>query len=385
MQKKLAVLSLYNHSYNYGGVLQAYAMNRLIERSGYCAEQLLYRKTKTASRQVRSLKEKSISHLAKRSVEKLNTCAADALINKADIEARRKTIDQFKQRFIRDSGVVFTDETIHESVALFDGFVVGSDQIWKPSTVNGVYLLDFVPDGIKKFSYAASIAVRIPENKHALYRNALPRFNGVSVREQCVCDTLQKICSCGVQWVLDPTITLEKADWLPIASHRLVDKPYLFCYFLGEESSLRRFATDYARKCGLKIVTLPFVGPEHSFADLRFGDIRMSNAGPSDFVSLILHADCVLTDSYHAVAFSMLFHRPFWVLHRAAFRGTDLRVSDLLATFDLQNRLISTSDEEFEHIKNNSTLDYDLVDERFQRARMQSLAFLDHCLNGERP
>ena len=380
MKPKAAVISLYYGSYNYGGVLQAYAMNRLLEQRGVQSEQLLYRKTKTAASRAQSLRSKRLSHLAKRSAEKMRTRVTDALADQEELALRREAFDRFKEQYIRQSDRVYSDEDIAETVPCYDIFVAGSDQICKHSSVTGTYLLDFVPAEKRKFSYAASVAVAIPDSCGERYRSAVPKLDGASVRERSAQAMLRDICGCDVEWVLDPVMTLTPSDWESVIAAPVIEGPYLFCYFLGEDRALRSFAKRYAKRCGLKLVTLPFAGPEHSFSDFTFGDERLYAAGPAEYLSLIRNAACVLTDSFHAAAFSILFQRPFWVLDRSAFRGADLRVTDLLSTFGLQERLLSVEGDPLSEAMHAPTLDFSEVQERLRTERKRSLAYLDRLV-----
>ena len=84
--------------------------------------------------------------------------------------------------------------------------MVGSDQVWNPDHFDEVYLLDFVPDNIRKISYASSIGVeQLPETLKGKYKKYLKRFDSISVRESKAADVIEKLVNKPVDVVLDPT------------------------------------------------------------------------------------------------------------------------------------------------------------------------------------
>lgn len=379
--KKIGIISLYNNSYNYGGVLQAFALCKLVEQEGFEATQIRYARTKKMSGTVKGLKTKSISHILKRFLEKTESGICDALLNKTLFQQRKNAFDCFKKKFILESENVYSTTSIDDVVSEYDAFITGSDQVWNPNLVDRGYFLQFVPDEKIKISYAASVAAPIHESKYSLYCDALQRLDGISVRESNIQQLLEKISKKKVEWVLDPTLTLDRQVWEDMTEENIISDKYILCYFLGGDQRIRQLAKKYARKKNYKIVTLPFLGTVHKLRDRTFGDIQMYDVGPDRFLTLVRNAECIFTDSFHAVAFSHVFRRPFWAFHRKGFNKNENRVLSLLELSGLEERYLEESESKMmDKIIKTQNPDFEAADKNLQRKQYESKVFLHSYL-----
>ena len=369
--KTIGILSLYDRSQNCGGVLQALAMEQVLQRLGFGSEQLLYRRTHAPT-----LRGKSPQRLIKRAAEKAGTALCRRSPSGRSLLAERQAhFSDFKSRYIRDSGIVYTADTIGQCRDRYDGFLCGSDQIWLPGSADPVRFLEFVPAGTPKFAYAVSIAAEIPSQREAEYRNAMNRLNHVSVRERGAQAQLSRLSGREIPMVLDPTLLLSREDWTPYAAPRPVPQPYILCYFLGGAAAPRRAARAFARSKGLPLVSLPFSGQELRPGELRFGDTALA-AGPGEFLALIRDAAYVLTDSFHATALSLLFEKEFWAFRRSGYTAADDRVPSLLHLAGLEGRCLAGS----ALPACDASISYPAVRDRLEQARRASLDYLALCL-----
>lgn len=213
-----------------------------------------------------------------------------------------------------------------------DCFVAGSDQIWNPEFAGFPYqFLTFAPRN-KRFSFAASIGVEhIPAEKEGKYRQYIQNMKYLSVREQRAVEIVKELTGRDADLTLDPTLLLEPEKW-----QEAVKKPdialepqYICTYFLGEtpEAVLR-----FAREKGLKVYPLNTKEAPELFT-----------LGPDEFLYMIRNAAYVLTDSFHAVAFSIKFHREFYVFDRKE-KGVERmfsRIETITKRFGLENRIQS--------------------------------------------
>lgn len=384
MKEKVGILSLYRGSYNYGGVLQAYALTRAVEQYGFDAEQILYRKEKSTSYRIRALMKKSPGHLLLRLGQSAQTKLCDRICRvDRSLALRKKAFQAFKEAHIRDSGTVYTQYTIPQTLNRYDCFISGSDQVWNSNVVDDAYFLNFVPDGTRKFSYAASIAGPIPKAQYPQYRHAMVHLDAVSVREDNAVAQLRDIADEHVEWVLDPVLLLSRQEWESVAAGETPEKPYLLCYFLGNDRAYRDLATQYARKNGLQIVTLPYTGNVHSIQDHHFGDEQLYDVGPDRFLALIRNANCVLTDSFHAVAFCHIFQKNFWALRRTAQHSSEGRVESLLRHSGLQTRYITHCKEAAGQMQNTVQPDFTVCETFLAQMQQSSAAYLQKGLLGK--
>lgn len=202
------------------------------------------------------------------------------------------------------------------------------------------------------------------------------------MREADLADRLNTILdSDSVITTVDPTLLLSPAEWQAIASPRLIQKKYLFCYFLHNDKDLVRLARQFARIHHLKIATIPFSGLEYNETDMRFGKYRFDAIGPEGFLSLILHADYVFTDSFHASVFSLLFHKQFVALPRGDAAGMGSRLKTLTEMFGCPERFCSVEPKNrLAYILSLKELDNRVDDSKARKQIQLSMEFLAHAL-----
>ena len=233
-----------------------------------------------------------------------------------------------------------TQNDVAEAAAAYDCLITGSDQVWNFDWFNPAFFLDFPDCRAKRIAYAASAGKSdFQDSESAYLRKVLPAFQAISVRETDLADSLNGILGMdSVSVAVDPTLLLSAEDWKSIAAPRQIKENYLFCYFLHNDRDLSRLARSFARKRHLRIVTIPFPGIEYNEADIRFGSLRYDAAGPADFLSLILHADYVFTDSFHASVFSLLFGKQFAVFPRGDAPAMGSRLQTLTQLYGCPER-----------------------------------------------
>ena len=155
---------------------------------------------------------------------------------------------------------------------------------------------------------------------------------------------------------------------------------YIFCYFLGNNSDQRDFAKKLSEKTGYKIVTLPHMD-EIIKTDFEFGDYKLYNIGPSEFINLIKNAEYVCTDSFHGTAFSIMNHKLFFSFGRYANnskQSTNSRIQSLLNSLKISNRLCNANDSIEDCIERK--IDYSQVDESLEELRKYSRNYLTNAI-----
>ncbi len=395
--KKVGIVSIYYNNDNYGGALQAYALSSAIQKLGYDAEQIrfTYQRGKTEHRCVKEMSfGEVISKVASRTFGRVIKGARKKMFRfkygkhdgkvKQAVKLRHEAFESFKQKSISQSEQIYTKETIAESLQQYNAFVTGSDQVWNPLMCHSIYLLDFVPSDRLKLSYAASVSTtELRPDQQKMFQKSLSDYAGVSVREEQTVSLLQ---DCGVENAvlsLDPTLLLNREDWDKIASARVVQEEYVFCYFLGEDKENRKIAKAFADKHGLKVVAIPYLMKHYNPWDDAFTDICIADIAPDQFVSLIKHAQYVFTDSFHASVFSSIYQKEFFVFNRKEHKKMNVRIYSLLNILGLEERFCDTSKKRtLSYMEQCKPMAQKEISPRFAQEKKTSLRYLSETLGG---
>ena len=349
--KKIGIITHYFRSKNIGGLLQSYALAVLLNVHNIRAEQI------SLSQQYDANSKKIYRYLYPITFKKLIRYPFfraknfyQKIRNKkicGKLKNQNKIFETFEQ-FILHSKQQYTNANIAEANKNYDIFLIGSDQVFASYLLSlSAFYGEFTSTDKKVISYAASSDVKnFPPKAENLFKQKLKRFNKISVREKTLKDYIEKITDKKVAVVLDPTFLLSPDEWLKIANPKPIpQKPYIFCYFLGEKSAWqRKKAQEYADKYGYEVVHLPYIMQSIRLADQYLKGQARYDVGPREFIALINGAKCIFTDSFHGLAFSINFGKNFYVFNRDDKFGPNsmnARVTDTLATFGLTARHIT--------------------------------------------
>lgn len=395
----IGIITYYFGSENYGGLLQAYALQSFLNSQGYDSVQICYSKGKTditSAKRISNMgNSEGIGYIIKRMLRKVRNTIRSLLyalegnmLNVAPkIDERKNAVARFRNDRILHTVKVYNEASIDECTE-FDAFICGSDQIWSDVTsyndLDRAYWLRFVPSTKKKISYAASISrSKIPISMQSKVKEALVDFDGISVREEKDKKNIEEIISKPVNWVLDPTLLLKRSDWEKVAK----DTPYkgeryIFAYLLGDKRKDRSCIKRFAKVTGCKIITIPYLMGEYRPVDRFFGDIQYCNVSPEEWMTLIHDAQYVFTDSFHGTVFSILFNKPFYTFKRDNDHNKSSmnnRIYSLLDLFGLSERLI-TGEEDPEQLLALSPIGYDQVMRVLEEERTKSKEYLMNAL-----
>lgn len=220
-------------------------------------------------------------------------------------------------------------ETLNEE---YDLFFAGSDQIWNyrfPKTNYDDYFLRFARKN-KRASICGSFGVdSIPDEWQQPYQEGLSGFAHLSVRENAGARIVRELTGREAPVLVDPVMLLSREKWLEVAQESRADtsKPYILKYYLGDEVEEEKIDL-WAKENGFEVYEL-----------LNDKYPELYSAGPGEFLSLIAGASLVASDSFHSIAFAIIFKKPFVVYAR---RGAEdymtSRLDTLLNKFGFQNR-----------------------------------------------
>lgn len=393
----IGIITHYYKSENYGGNLQAYALARILASMGYATEQVSYaiwerpRLLSSSFWRLRNIQKMKDS--VRKTLNELKK-AKHWLITPYKAEERRaarrkEKISNFNLQCIPHSADVYYRHDYLRMKDHYDVFITGSDQVWNNQW--GGFSPAFFLDGIKapkvKLSYAASLGkCEWSQEELQKFEASLTDYLAISVREEDAVGILKNVIPNEVEWVVDPILLLGKEDWDEICTERLVQEPYLFCYFLGDDSEERRLATEYAARHSLKVATIPFLADEWRYnksaseREVTFGDVKLYEAGVEDFLSLIKHASYVFTDSFHAALFSGVFQREYFIFGRGEMNS---RIMSLTKLYETEERFCNTPEKRtMEYIRAQKPIDYTRDLKLLKAMRQKSKNFL--CINLEK-
>lgn len=238
--------------------------------------------------------------------------------------------------------------------------------------------------GKNKIAYAPSLGVStVTEKQKEQIKTNLSSFKAVSCRESSGAITINQIIGeKKCEAVLDPTMLIERKFWDTISENKIYNEKYIFAYMLRGTAKQRKYIEKLAREKNLKIVSIPFLDYEKiDLYDLKFGDYKLWDADPAEFISAIRHAEYVFCDSFHCIVFSILYHRPFFVFPKVGADGKIKesqisRMKDLLELTGIKNRIL------FENIVADldAEINWDNSDREIQKARSDSEQYLEQAL-----
>lgn len=362
---------------NYGSILQAYALQSMIEKYDDVEYEILCQygeKIFSADNALDKLKKYGLRETFKRAFWKFSM---------KKLRQRNANIQKFVDENLNVSKKHYNEDIISNANDDYDGFFCGSDQIWntKLTPADSIYWLGFVEKGKHKVSYAPSVGTdEVSEAEAEIIRKNLADFDMISSREESGTALINKIVGKDVcQTVLDPTLLAPRDLWDNICPPRKYEEKYVFAYMLRGDKKQRKFIEKFASKKNLKVVTMPFLDSESiEKYDFKFGDIKLWDASPKEFISAIRYADYVFTDSFHCMVFSCLYHRTFYSFPKKGPAQMN-RITGLQKLFGIPNRVL-TEKTTVEDAENFTEIDWQNVDDTIEKQRAISLKYLDDAM-----
>ena len=368
--KKICIVTFHN-AHNYGAVLQAFALCKILKKINKNNDiKIINYKNKNIMKQY-----KLFTPVRKNIIKWFRLIAKDIKNYHLNIQ-RFTAFDNFIKNNLALTRSFKTEKKIKKNPPLADIYITGSDQVWNPGIVGGVsdiYTLNFGDSGIKKISYAASIGNVNNIDKHTdEFVKKLHKLNHISIREESCKEKLEKVLSRNVAVVLDPTLLLTVNDWeKEIKDIKRNDEKYILAYMVEKNDEFIKITNELSNKEGYKVI-------HFKLDNLGLKNILKSayTAGPLEFINYIKNAEYIVTTSFHATVFSIIFNKKFWVIPHATTGAT---VIDLLTKVGISNRVVNTL-EEFEEKNYSEEIDYKKVNQKLEDERNKSLHWLINAI-----
>lgn len=369
---RIALLSFVNNL-NYGGSLQEYALAYTIKKYGgkniYC-EYLNYHRNFYKDSIIWIFRKILYGFVRKNDFPSWTIKEFLKIVCSRSKEVKSSSAKKFQKFWeYTNFSQKMNKRQLKKNQDKYDMFIVGSDQVWNCGRLNidTTYLLDFVIDREKKRSYASSIGMKkIPEKYKKKYLKYWKEFKYLSCRELEGSKLIENLTGRKVEWVLDPTLLLDKAEWEKIADTSVIDnEKYVLLYMLDTSESLVKFAEKIAHDKNLKLIRI--------YSDIHNND----SIGPEQWLGYFLLAEYVVTNSFHGVAFAVNFNKNFFVeiTQKNFFTESSSRIMDFLVELNLKERLIDNFEKtQMENIK------YEQVNKKLEIIRQKSFRYLINLL-----
>lgn len=316
--------------YNHGASLQEYALLQFLKTNGHDAETIHYKPWYLSNHF--NLWSVDNPKFDKPIIKQLYLFAK--LPRRIKMLKRKKTFDLFASQYIPTGKVLYqTNEDLKRNIPEAEAYICGSDQIWNSFFENGkdpAFYLNFVPDEKLKISYAASFAIdELEESVKPLVKENVARLDSVGVRETSAVKILDDLEIHTAQQVLDPVFLLDKEHWHEFTFP--IKENFVFVYDFDSNPLIKKIALQLKKEKGYAIYTVN--------SNIDYADKNFYLRGPETFLSLVSQSNMNITNSFHSVAFSLIFEQQMVVINRSEKINTRMR--DLLSLFDLDNYLIS--------------------------------------------
>lgn len=331
---RIGILTLPLHT-NYGGILQAYALQTVLKRMGH--EVVIIDEP---IRQLKSSKKRIFKRVVKKIIGRPTTIFWEkySFENYPIVSQNiKKFINQYLSRIVVSSPLELKETD-------FDAIVVGSDQIWRPiyyANINNAYL-DFAKDWkqLKRIAYAPSFGTdrwEYTEEQTKQIAELLHMFDAISVREESGIDLCQRHLGVKAILVLDPTMLLSREDYCNLINKSDTEAPSggLLKYILDESDQLTELLSFISNEKQIDVFSVK----AKSFLE---GSKAEDCICPSieTWLRGFRDAKFVVTDSFHACVFSMIFNKPFCVVGNKS-RGM-ARFNSLLKMFNQDFRMVDS-------------------------------------------
>lgn len=329
---KIGILT-FHRAHNYGAVLQCYALQTFLCNQGHEAKVIDY-DSPSLWKFYDWYKPEEVRHAFSHLGKVLKRCVK-LIITWYHRIPRYYKFSGFQNKRLN---LCPPSEIIHSP---FDLVLIGSDQVWNTIITHGFdpyYWGQFTrPVHTKVATYAASLIGEWKKSDLPKIHDYLCSLDAVSVREDSVARTLVALFP-GINPVVvpDPVILVSDEEWERLAISPKINEPYIFFYQAMDSEGAYEMARRIARKCGKRLVVLSANVNGRNSNECR-------NASPLEFVGWIKNADVVVTSSFHATVFSIVFRKVFYCIDLELER--DSRLMDLLDRFELKSRLVHSIDD----------------------------------------
>lgn len=358
---------------DYGGMLQAYALKHRLELMGERAEMVPYAPIKLRGRYwlcplCAERKDGGLRYFFHRYMFQEN------LRQGWSFWVRRWAMGRFRRKYLTERRPA---RNVRNLLAPYRTVLVGSDQVWNPDItvdLDDAYIGN-IPrrEDCRLVAYGASLGgKRLLEGDREKFVRHVKEFAAISLRERTDADYVEELLGRRVRDVLDPVLLLDAAEWRRAAKPPR-ERGYILLYLTEYHEPLLRCAQALSKELGRELLSL---SRPSTLAGGCAPPVQTRSAGPAEFLGYLEHADCVLTNSFHGTAFSILLEKAFLAFRHSTRNN---RLEDLLNKLGLSSHMMEEAQPE-EALKRWAETDWEEVRRRLAEERERSLRFLAESL-----
>ena len=365
---KIGIIT-FHRANNYGAVIQAYALMKACSKKAD-TKIIDYYDTYVNSEYnvIRPIRKEAI---AKSIIKTLSDCLS---IKKRIL--RKKAFNSFREQYLRLTPKIISENELKKQSTNFDYIITGSDQVWSPAITNGVsdiYFLKFVDKKVKKVSYAPSVG-NVEQLRPYIeeVKKLLKDYAAISVRESDAKQEISRAMNKNIKQVVDPTLLLNREDWESLISSNTSSNDYIFAYSVSYSPECTKITNYLSKKEKIDVVHA------EQFKHLYKNVSRtIYTGGPLVFLESIKNAKYVVTSSFHATVFSIIFHKKLIVIPH---RKTGIRVIDLLKRCGLDDRCYCSLNEFIERGNYAQVPNWKDADLKLDSLRKDSINWLNRTI-----
>ncbi len=373
---KIAIISL-PLSYNYGGYLQCYALMETLRNMGH--EVYYLQREDAVSIPVLKFTVDKVKQLMEHVGLNSLLYLFEKKTNSGLFYKTKNFRDFTKQRIKTCSPVLRSSKEVMNFCKNYhiDAYITGSDQIWRKTYMRSINdaFLGFAPKDALKIAYAPSFGTDewdFNDDETKFIEKQLNTFKAISLREESGLNLLQSNVNLAIKpsVVLDPTFLLPRDRYLQMAKNEPVRQGVL-TYILNQDAQKRQVIDAFCEKQNLAQYSV--INPKTNTNVVAGGQ----GYSVEQWIAGFRDASYVLTDSFHATVFSIIFNKPFWVFENKS-RGNS-RIQNILRIFGCEDRLVH-SDMDLEDINWEHAINWDKVDKQMEMLIAYSKEYLEKSL-----
>lgn len=356
---------------NYGAQLQAFALQQFLENNGY--------ECKICDCRISEIEEpyKVVSFKDKNPL-KLIKQIGKLIVYGYSTYRRKLSFNKFRDEYLNLTESVYNVNDLKNIKFKPDVCITGSDQVWNQNIVGELsdfYALNFDSDA-KKVSYAASVGdIAYIDSKKDEFINKLSKIDSMSVREKDATEVLSKLLNKQIQNVIDPTLLLTSSEWNDKLSQLNDKEEYIFTYYVSSEPEYFDIVNYFSKLENKKVVHCSKKKSEYKCNSKSIYDL-----GPMEFVNYIKNSSKVVTTSFHATVFSIVYHKEFFVVLN---KHTGSRIKTLLGIVGLEDRIVYNVEDLKSKLENSKKIDWEIVDKKILEERKKSAEWLISVIENE--